>query len=167
MTAFDIDDVVVGVVALSGGRVVGKTRLQKEIYFLQRCGLNVGLDFDYHHFGPYSSELAQATDDAVAFERLNAENRQGYHEVPYTVYTTEEAAPKKLAGSSQGRIEEKLRVMKGYSALELEVAATIDYLREAGYGERAIAEAKTRKPLKATPDRIMRAMQLLRELGLQ
>ena len=166
MTMFDIDDVVVSIVALNGGRIVGKTRLQKETYLLQRCGVNIGLDFDYHHFGPYSSELAQAADDAVALQHLYAEDRHGYHEVPYTAYTTDRRPPKELAGVSREEIETKLGLMEGYSALELEVAATIDYLREAGYGKDAAAETEARKPLKATPKRVERAMQLLNELGL-
>ena len=45
---------VTALVNLNGGRIVGKTRLQKTVYLLKECGIDLGFDFDYHHYGPYS-----------------------------------------------------------------------------------------------------------------
>ena len=64
------------------------------------------------------------------------------------------------------RIRDKLAVMKSYSGLELEVAATIHFLKENGYGGDAVAEVKRRKPLKASEKRVERAEELLRKLEL-
>ncbi len=35
-----------------GGRIVGRTRLQKIAYLLELAGFGVGFRFEYRHFGP-------------------------------------------------------------------------------------------------------------------
>lgn len=162
----DICDFVVGMVALNGGKMVGKTRLQKSFFFLEQCGMNSSTEFDYHNFGPFSAEVATALDDAVAIGLLAVEERRGYHSVPYSLYTTSQPAPTDMGFMSSDEVMQKLKVMANYSALELEVAATIVYLRENGFGARAIEETKLRKPIKATAERVARALSLIQELGL-
>ncbi len=48
-----------------GGRIQGKTSLQKKIYFL---GVLVGADLGYgpHYYGPYSPELASANTELIS-----------------------------------------------------------------------------------------------------
>src|SRR5262245_58810268 len=47
-----------GVIAAHEGRkVVGRTRLQKTIYLLQRKGLPTDFDYSLHFYGPYSEGL--------------------------------------------------------------------------------------------------------------
>ena len=159
-------DVVVGLVALNGGQLVSKTRLQKTFYLLEQFGLGTGFEFDYYHFGPFSAELAGATDDAADMGRLTTEVRPGFHEEPYTVYQSENGPPDRLSRLAAAEVREKLDVLGRYSALELEVAATILYLRENGYGDNARAETMARKPLKATEERVERASQLIQDLGV-
>ena len=60
--------------------------------------------------------------------------------------------------------QEKLKILDNFSGLELEVAATIDFLCREGYGDQAVAEVKRRKPVKASDERIKRAQELLRHL---
>jgi len=43
------EDIVVGIVALNAGRLVGKTRLQKTAYLLEKCGMNAEFNFGYHN----------------------------------------------------------------------------------------------------------------------
>jgi hypothetical protein len=52
------------IVKLNGGRLTGKTRLQKSAYFLESYDVGFGLEFEYHHYGPYSEELASLAEDA-------------------------------------------------------------------------------------------------------
>lgn len=163
----DLSDVVVGMVALNGEMMVGKTRLQKSFFLLERCGMGSKADFEYHNFGPYSAEVAMATDDAVAAKRLLPEEKPGFHAVPYTLYSTAEPPPKFLGDLPAAEAAKKLKTMEGYSALELEVAATIMYLRDAGFGKKAVQETKLRKPVKATDERTKRAVNLICDLGLQ
>jgi uncharacterized protein YwgA len=163
----DLGDVVVGLISLNKGVMAGKTRLQKTFFLLDKCGLGSGIDFDYHNFGPFSYEVATAVDDALAGKRLTANEKQGYYAIPYTLYSTEEEAPKMLGQMQASDAEEKLRVLEGYSALELEVAATIVFFKSEGLdGRRAVEETKARKPVKATDQRIARAQKLIAELGL-
>src|SRR5437588_9583011 len=37
---------------------LGKTQLQKLVYFLQETGVPLGYKFEIYHYGPYSFELA-------------------------------------------------------------------------------------------------------------
>ena len=163
----DLSDIVVGVVALNDGQLVGKTRLQKTVFLLVACGLESDVYFDYHNFGPFSSDLAIAIDDAVDAGRLDVDKKYGYHEVPYAIYCTEEDAPEELGELPASKVREILQVLSRHSALELEVASTSHYLREAGYGDAAIEEIKVRKPLKASGKRLERSLQLLHDLGLE
>ncbi len=74
------------IVELSGGRIVGKTRLQKSMYFLEAHGVGFNFGFDYHHYGPFSQELATAVSDAVALGRISEEPRRGATGLSYVVY---------------------------------------------------------------------------------
>ena len=89
----DLVDYLSSMVLLGGGEVVGKTRLQKMAYLLEAKGIGFGsLDFDYHSYGPFSSELAFAAEDAESLGFLVTEEHPGFHEVPYTVFKTTEKA---------------------------------------------------------------------------
>lgn len=159
-------DIVVGVVALNGGELVGKTRLQKTLYLLDACGLGSGFSYEYHHFGPFSAALAEAADDAQTLKRLVQETRQGSYEVPYTVFRTDVAAPEAVGTLSAVAVSDMLRMLRGYTAIDLEIAATLHYLRENGYQGGEEQEVVVRKPLKATPERIEKAKGLLTNLHL-
>ena len=159
-------DVAVGIVALSDGEFIGRTRLQKTVYLLDLAGMKSGLAFDYHNYGPFSAELAEAWDEADRSGRLEIGEKAGFHEVPYTIFKTKEGAPKKLGGLSSRKATELLEVLKPYSAVVLELAATIAFLREDQFPGDVIEEVRTLKPLKATPERLRQAEHLLRELGL-
>ena len=163
----DLTDLVIDMVALNGGKLVSKIRLQKTFYLLERCGLNSGLEFDYRYYGPFSAELARASDDAVAAGRMRAHEQLGFHEVPYTIYDTPEKASEQIGELSAEHAQELLKIMFDNSSVVLELAATIVYFRERGYGDTTLAELKTRKPLKATDHRIGKAQEMLRRLGLR
>lgn len=161
-------DIVVGIVALNGGKLVGKTRLQKVTYLLDACGLNSGFDYEYHHFGPYSADVAASADVAEILDRLSSEEKPGFHSVPYVTYATTEEVPSRLSEMSAQEITEKLSTMEHYSAIVLELAATIHYLENAeGYSSSgAQEEVKARKSAKASTDRLRQANELLQKLDL-
>lgn len=48
----------------SGDKIVGKTMIQKQIYFLSLL-LNENLGFKPHYYGPYSPEIEQALDELI------------------------------------------------------------------------------------------------------
>ena len=47
---------VADIVRDAGGKIVGRTRLQKIGYLLELSGLGEGFSFDYRHYGPFSEE---------------------------------------------------------------------------------------------------------------
>lgn len=161
---------VTALVALNGGEIIGKTRLQKTVYLLDQCGLGSRCHYDYHYYGPFSSEIAEAADDAITLGLLNYHDNPGFHAVPYRVYETvdqqDETIPAVIGELPQSTIKSELAVMNNYSAIELELAATIRYLRCLGSAD-AIAEVKQLKPAKAAPERLERAEKLLQKLGLE
>src|SRR5262245_44921465 len=78
---------VPSLIQLAGGEIVGKIRLQKEVYLLDQIGLQSGFSFEYHHYGPYSEELADQVEDDAIFGRLRADSgRRVSDGVPYVIY---------------------------------------------------------------------------------
>lgn len=160
-------DLVTALVALNGGKLVGKTRLQKVVYLLDQCGLNSGLDFDYHNFGPFSADLARATDVAKVKKKIREKQKLGYHDVLYSEFTTKEDAPGKVGDLKSSDVQRALEIMEGFSAIQLELAATLAYLKDSGVDEHYLdSTVKKLKPLKAEQPRLERAHELLRELGI-
>lgn len=160
------DDIVVALVALWGGELVERIRLQKGAYLLHRCGANLGLRFVYYDYGPYSFALAAGCAEAIEERRIEVDERTGQRYNRYRVFRTGERAGGALAADEARRIVGKL---KRTTDLVLEIAATIVFLRDrGGYKEmkQAIAETRARKAQKVTEDRMERALALLRDLGL-
>ncbi len=161
----DLTDKAAALVRLNGGQIVGKTRLQKMAYLLEAKGLGLGTEFDYRDFGPFSADLAFAMDDAEALGYVSTEERPGFHAVPYTIYAVNESCPSFDPADVRG-VQAALKIMDGYSALVLELAATAVYLKSNGYPKDFWEEVKRRKPLKATPELIKMASKLISELKL-
>ncbi|WP_157234908.1 hypothetical protein [Methylosinus sp. LW4] len=142
----------------AGGRVVGRTRLQKIAYLLELSGVGTGFHFEYRHYGPYCEDLTSAIRSAnrlgIAKEEEHPTSWGGF----YSIFTTE------LASSGEalpGRIE---LVQKAASAdpIELELAATAAFLFSVGEVD-PWGETERRKPEKAK-DRLERAKTLYASL---
>jgi uncharacterized protein YwgA len=162
------DRLVAEVVAVGGGRIVGRVRLQKLFYLLDRMGLESGFRYEYHHYGPYSAELAASVEDATVFglisERLE---RRAYDGVPYSIFER----PSVSVGPRLGSLERPqagraLARMQEETATVLELAATIDWLRVVEQIPDWQRELVRRKRGKAQPDRVERADALLGDLRL-
>lgn len=162
----DLAELVAMIIDLNGGEIVGKTRLQKMFYLLDVCGMNSGCRYDYYHYGPFSADLAECVDDAVRLGYVNPSERLGYHNVPYTIYRSVGGPKQPSTGLSRQTLEDKLKILAEYSALDLELAATIVFLRENGFGRAADEETARRKPHKATPEKLAKAREIIRRLEL-
>lgn len=155
-------------VAMADGEIVGKIRLQKTVYLLDQIGLNSGFAYEYFHYGPYSSDLAEKVEDDLIFSNLKATTRRRAGDgVPYVVYRTEAPAdPKSLGSLSTNTIAAALREMQRRSATVLELAATIHWLSVVeGIGDWR-TELFRRKGAKTSSGRDHQAFELLRALGL-
>jgi uncharacterized protein YwgA len=160
---------VPSLIQAAGGEVVGKIRLQKLIYLLDQKGLNSGFNFDYHHYGPYSEELADQVEDDVIFSRIESASRRRQSDgVPYIAYRANSAGAGDRIDEhlSLNVIRSALSEMQHRSATILEIAATINWL--------AVVEGRTdwrselirRKGAKAQNGRDGEALELLHALQL-
>lgn len=156
----DQPNTVVALVRLNGGRIVGKTRLQKTVYLLKSCGIDLGFDFDYHHYGPYSEELSIASGDAVALKLMDIEWHNSYGN-EYAVFSA--LADPKMDLSPQA--VEALQILSRYDATMLELAATADFLLKNGFPQTAWEETMRRKASKITQPRVESSKKLLSELS--
>ena len=165
----ELQELLSYVVALNkDAKVVGKTRLQKMIFLLDQCGLGSSAKYSYHYYGPYSAEIAEAAEDASLFGALEFDEKPGFYNIPYGTYEVTDKnlhIPPIIGSLEIHTLQEKLTIMSEYSAIELELAATIQYLRKQG-SFNAVEEVKQLKPAKATDSRMARARKLLLEMEI-
>lgn len=164
----DFAEAVGEMVALAGGSIEGKTRLQKSEYLLESHGVGYGFVFAYHYYGPYSELLALAAQDAAALQIVTTEMRESKQGVRYLVFNLGPCAPR-LAPSRQSSSHVKARkqildVLKKYDSVALELAATADFLARTGHASDPWTETIRRKKEKASPERVGKAKTLLKQL---
>lgn len=158
-----------GLFLATGGEIVGRIRLQKMVYLLDQLGMNSGYSFDYHHYGPYSSDLASDVDIEAAFGSLKEDTRRRMSDgVPYSVfsYPGQSDVGDRVGDLAMNAVREACNKMGQYSATVLELAATINWLSKFEKLEDWRKELIVRKSSKASESRIEEAMELLRNLGL-
>lgn len=160
---FDEIDAIARVVSLNGGALVGKTRLQKSIYFMEALGVGFGFDFDYHHYGPYSEEVSDSASMAQIVGLLNVRSEIGSYGVPYAVYNTDKDF---IPEEPDRRRVNILNTLKQFDSISVELAATAHFLYSHGYEEGAWEETAARKASKASEDRLAKAKSLLQRLDL-
>lgn len=148
-------DEVVDIVATAGGKLVGRTRLQKIAYLLEIGGFGGRFSFEYRHYGPYSEELSQAANLAVIFDYLEEDTETASWGGVYSIYRT--ASPRRNASADARR----QLILKASSAnpIELELAATAAFLALEGH-DNPWQETKERKPDKVVGGRLKGAKKL-------
>lgn len=161
-------DIVTDIVALNGRRLVGRTRFQKTMYLLQKKGVRIPFDFEYHYYGPYAIELADVLNAAVETGQLSESFGRGYHNTSYSIFETRKSSPAKIGEVSSKEIGDWLRIMRGYTGTDLELASTLLYLHdECGVPSHQLDEEVIQlKPVKSTSGGLKRAKMLLAELDL-
>jgi uncharacterized protein YwgA len=162
-----LDNLVVGAVALSGGELVGRIRMQKVIYLLDQLGMESGAEFDYHHYGPYSEAVSDAVTDAKFWRNLEeAVNFRVADGAPYSTFKTNNQAPADLGSLSAEEAQNYLKEFARCSSTVLELAATVHWL---AFKEKVAdwrAEIEDRKAGKTSNGRLEQALALLRSLKL-
>ena len=163
------ETMVVNLILLNGGKLTGRTRLQKQAYLLHCCGADLNeLDFIYHYYGPYSFELADGCVNAKAEGLITMDEHHGQYGTPYTVFRATE--PQQSAGIGELSPKQSKAVVdrtNQASSIALELAATAAFLQRQGvYEGRVMEELKLRKSRKATAENLKEARQLLKALGL-
>jgi uncharacterized protein YwgA len=159
MATIDEAHKVAALVQDAGGRIVGRTRLQKIEFILESAGLGAGFPFRYKHYGPYSEELSSATSTAQALQLIEETEQPASWGGSYSIYTLRTAVNTQ---SPQARLH-ICEATVAADAVELELAATALFL--AGNGVRdAWGETARRKPEKAGAGRLNRAKALYETL---
>jgi hypothetical protein len=107
---------------------VGKTKLQKLLYFLQEAKeVPTFYPFRMHYYGPYSDEIDNdlLRHEAVGAIKIEADtNGYGYHITPIVELSS---AEKKEVVKFETQIQEMLTLFGDKRAPDLELAATIHY----------------------------------------
>jgi uncharacterized protein YwgA len=128
------------VVRDAGGRVVGRTRLQKIAYLLELAGVGEGFRFEYRHYGPYSEALAQSVKLADLFGLISEKERLAGWGGSYSIF--------EFMGDDQPSANELRRNLAKLAVnsdpIELELAATAAFLREEGESD-PWSETRSRK----------------------
>jgi uncharacterized protein YwgA len=155
----------------AGGEIVGKVRLQKVVYLLDQLGMQSGFSYEYHHYGPYSAELARAVDESVFSHRIDEIVRRRTDGVPYSVFRLPAEANLEAAVGPVGELpiepaRRLLASMVGRDATVLELAATVHWLTSVEHVADWRKELTRRKGIKASTNRVEQATALLEQIGL-
>ena len=144
-------------------RLVGRTRLQKEIWFLQRKGMPSDYDFKLHYYGPYS-EGVQA--DINLLERFGMVNETTRPTKDDQLFSSFEASPEAELPEIKP-FEKTIGLLEGTNAVVLELGATYDMFRKAKLNHaQALDFLHRKKGEKCAEGREDKALALLQELEL-
>jgi len=146
--------------------VRGKKRLQKLAYLVVQAGTESTVRFFLHDFGPFSSEVAAATDllsfvGAITEEEAQFVRTKRYYKI-YRL-TDPDIVPENLPANALAA----LSALNEYTTIELEIASTIRYFMSQGLSPENAVEATTElKPSKSQPKIVQRAKEALSKVGL-
>jgi len=149
---------VAAIISDAGGKIVGRTKLQKVAYLLRVTGVEDEFSFSYKHYGPYSEDLANAARMGSLLGDLREIESPASWGGTYSTYIADQPTE-----ATEGR-KALAALAASADAVELELAATAVFLAREGY-EHAWVETARRKPEKSDNGRIDRAKDLLRSLS--
>jgi len=143
------------IVSDAGGRIVGRTKIQKIAYILEAMHEGSGFSFEYKHYGPYSEDLTSALQigDIAGFlkEETHSTNWGGY----YSIYTSSLESDEDINSLRYKAIS----IGNAADPVELELVATAILL--ANQGENSPwSETAIRKPDKVQDGRLEKAKSL-------
>ena len=164
------EGVIFSVFAAASGNIVGKIRTQKIFYLLEQMGMKSGFQFSYHHFGPYSEQLSSQLSVLLAFDESFVEEKKpnGFGgEFSVLSFLDSDRFTKTSVGAlSFEEAQHAVSKMKSFSSKDIEIAATIHWLKNFEGLDSWETELKRRKTSKASPTIVQNAQNLLSDLGL-
>lgn len=164
----DREQIIVAIVAAAGGSLVSRIRLQKTIYLLDRLGLGSRFEYEYHHFGPYSRDVDNATTEAKAFGLLEEDFGHRVSDGSrYSIFKARQSAqPEAYGRLPPFKVHELAQRFARTNVTVLELAATVDWL----WSQEKIGDWKgeivRRKGRKTEGGRLEIAIDLLKEVNL-
>lgn len=163
-----LHELIADMVTLADGELTGRIRLQKIVYLLDQLGLKSGAHYIYHHYGPYSENVADAISDAKFWGDLEeATDFRQSDGAPYSIFKVRgKRELTELGGLDLQRARSLLAKLKPINSTILELAATAHWLANVEKVSDWRSEIERRKAGKTTGGRLDRAVQLLDDLGL-
>lgn len=128
---------------------VGKTKIQKLVYFLQKAyGLPLGCKFYLHYYGPYSEEVDSGISNLRFMGYVNVRpdaEGYGFHVTPDS---TGEVGWATVISNAEQQIDSVIDHFGSMDTSQLELAATIHYVRKSSGFKKGdvIASVRSRKP---------------------
>ncbi|MCC6575009.1 MAG: hypothetical protein IT462_14625 [Planctomycetes bacterium] len=155
------------IAAHKNGEVVGRTRLQKTVWLLQRLGLPTEYSYMIHFYGPYSEGLHAEVgllENLGIVEESPMMTRGGE---PYFVakVTQRKGLPVEQLDE---RVKKAIPVLESANSIVLELAATYDAFRDQGDShDDAVQRVKRKKGSKCDNGNLEQALELLERLELK
>jgi uncharacterized protein YwgA len=144
-------------------KVVGRTRLQKEIKLLQRLGFPTEYSYTLFFYGPYSEALHAEVRFLQAFGLVTEEEKSSKQGDTYFVLT----ASREAVMAETSAFQRPIDLMQNADAVVVELAATYDMFRTMKSNhEDAMMRLRRKKGSKCDNDNDKKALELLRELSL-
>jgi len=145
--------------------VVGRTRLQKTVWLLQRLGFPTDYPFTIYFYGPYSEALQAEIDLLDAIGLVDEESHISHEAIPY--YTIRAVGNTHLQEQEIAKFRRAIDTLAETDLTLLELAATYDAFRELGCDHsEALARVRRKKGKKCEQGRLEQALQLLGAIGL-
>ena len=105
---------------------LGKTQVQKLVYFAQQSGVPLGYEYEIYHYGPYSFELSHDLGSLDSLGVLNVEsNPAGFG---FDISVGKFAERFKVEAKYQKKIEKVTKQFGLNTAAQLEVMATVHFV---------------------------------------
>jgi len=141
--------------------VLGRSRLQKTIWLLQRAGLPTDYSYSLHFYGPYSEELRSIVRLAVQLRLVTETPSLALDGTEYFVLRAEssETLP------DLGRMRLPLQLLAEQDSIVVELAASYDAFRKMGLSSREALLSMRAK--KCDECHEARALDLVQKLGLE
>jgi uncharacterized protein YwgA len=159
------------------GGFVGRTALQKVMYFLKAMGVPMGYRFDIHHYGPFCDEILRDTDwlitDRVIRDRSDNASRYSNY-APGEAITELLSRHKDVTEPYREVVRKVVRALIPLRPERLELIATLDYLyrrkRASGgpgpWKQSVITQFLDLKGDKFSPEGISQSYDAMVEVGL-
>jgi uncharacterized protein YwgA len=159
---FSDPEKVARIIIDAGGKIVGRTRLQKLAYFLEAAGVGEGFFFEYRHYGPFSESLAMAARNAYVLGLVEEEEKATDWGGFYSIYSAK--CSSEIASTDNQPRMNLIKLAVEADPVALELAATAAFLSKDGI-EDPWEETERRKSDKAKDGRLEKAKALYAQLA--
>ena len=145
----------------------GKKMVQKLMYLMGRKGLNLGLNYSIHFYGPYSASL----DDTLhALEAQGVINITVAHLTHKIALADRNNCPQVLSEEERDVVFEVLKCFEEKSAADLEAYTTLDYVahtiwKDKGTEEQVIQDVLKIKSKKFSLEELQEKYQVMKQLN--